>query len=94
MTMPQSTLDPPIASSAPEIGTRRPAVVKWYSLAKGYGFARLPGDDRDVFLHHSQLEDGSPLEEGEQILIELGEGERGLFGARIQRALAAGAARD
>ena len=68
--------------------SRRPAVVKWYSISKGYGFALLPGEDREVFLHHSQLEDGPPTD-GEEVLLELGEGERGLFGARIQRPAAA-----
>lgn len=64
------------------------ATVKWYSLAKGFGFASLPGDERDVFLHHSHLEDGYLPVEGDEIQIELGEGERGLFGAKIQRAAA------
>jgi CspA family cold shock protein len=63
---------------------RRLAVVKWYSIAKGYGFAQAPGEDREIFLHHSQLEDGPPVD-GEEVLLELGEGERGLFGARIKR---------
>lgn len=67
---------------------RRLAVVKWYSLAKGYGFAQLRGEDREIFLHHSQLEDGPP-KDGEEVLLELGEGERGLFGARIKRPAAA-----
>lgn len=82
-----STLAAPILD-APTV-TRRSAVVKWYSLAKGYGFAHLPGDDRDVFLHHSEIEDGQPLVDGEKIELELGEGARGLFGARIRRPVTA-----
>lgn len=91
--MPHLLMPRPVASSSQEEGSRRIAVVKWYSLAKGYGFARLPGDERDVFLHHSQLEHGHPPADGEEILIELGEGERGLFAAKIERA-AAPAARN
>ena len=75
-------------SSEANPDNRRLAVVKWYSLAKGYGFAQLRGEDREVFLHHSQLEDGAP-KDGEEVLLELGEGERGLFGTRIKRPAAA-----
>lgn len=84
--MPQPSLPRPIAPSSNDADSRRLAVVKWYSLAKGYGFARLPGDEREVFLHHSHLEEGYLPADGEEILIELGEGERGLFAARIERA--------
>lgn len=79
--MPHDVLTPPPTVSA----AHRRAVVRWYSVAKGYGFARLPGDERDIFLHHSELQDGVPPEPGEPILIELGEGARGPFGAKILR---------
>lgn len=77
---------PSAVSPSPAVTpVHRKAVVRWYSLAKGYGFARLPGDERDIFLHHSELGGGAPPEPGEEILLELGEGERGLYGARIVR---------
>lgn len=77
----------------PELPASRPAQVRWYSLAKGYGFARLidengdpdPADQRDVFLHHSSLPQGKVLAEGERIRIELAERERGPYATRIER---------
>lgn len=70
----------------------RPAQVRWYSLAKGYGFARLTDadgnpdpDERDIFLHHSLLPQGEVLAEGEPILIEIAERERGPYATRLER---------
>ncbi len=81
----KSELGPASATKGLGVPAKLPATVKWYSIAKGYGFASLQNDDRDIFLHHSEIADGLALTEGEQILIELGDGERGLFGAKIER---------
>lgn len=29
--------------------------VKWWSDSKGYGFARMPNSDQDIFLHYSHI---------------------------------------
>ena len=47
-------------------------IVKWYSLARGYGFIRRDGvddDAEDVFVHHSEVVD-APLTEGERVSFE------------------------
>lgn len=63
----------------------RPARVKWFDKAKGFGFANIFGLPDDVFLHvevlrHSGFAD---LAIGEAIGIRVVEGPRGLMAAQI-----------
>lgn len=53
--------------------------VKWFNASKGYGFANIPGDGRDIFIHYSAIEmDGyKTLKEGEDIQFELVDGPKG-----------------
>ncbi len=63
-------------------------IVKWYSLARGYGFIRLedrdedPGDD--IFVHHSEVP-GDPLVEGERVSFEIVDGPRGPKARNVRR---------
>jgi len=52
--------------------------VKWFSDKKGYGFITREGMD-DVFVHYSSIQgDGfRTLREGEAVLFEIADGERG-----------------
>lgn len=63
----------------------RPARVKWFDKAKGFGFANIFGHTDDVFLHievlrHSGFAD---LVIGEAIGLRVVEGPRGLMAAQI-----------
>ena len=63
----------------------RPARVKWFDKAKGFGFANIFGHPDDVFLHvevlrHSGFAD---LAIGEAIGIRVVEGPRGLMAAQV-----------
>lgn len=63
----------------------RPARVKWFDKAKGFGFANIFGHPDDVFLHvevlrHSGFAD---LSIGEAIGIRVVEGPRGLMAAQV-----------
>lgn len=53
-------------------------VVKWYNSQRGYGFITA-NDGGDVFVHRSNLlEQGEPpLEDGQPVEFEIGEGPRG-----------------
>ncbi|MDO5643568.1 MAG: cold shock domain-containing protein [Paracoccus sp. (in: a-proteobacteria)] len=73
----------------------QPARVKWFDQAKGFGFANLFGQSRDVFIHcevlrHSGLSD---LGVGEAVAMRVVDGRRGLMAAQIaawERGLPAG----
>jgi CspA family cold shock protein len=61
--------------------------VKWFNDAKGYGFIRQDGDNRDVFVHYSAIHgDGfKTLKEGERVYFEVVQGPKGLQAATVQR---------
>lgn len=53
--------------------------VRWFNAEKGFGFIDR-GDGKDIFVHYSQIqEDGyRSLNEGEDVVFELCETDRGL----------------
>lgn len=61
------------------------AVVKWFNHEKGFGFLRLPGESRDVFVHFSEiLQLGHRgLFEGQQVECSIEEGTKGLMARRV-----------
>lgn len=65
----------------------REGSVKWYSLAKGYGFVTPDEGGDDVFVHHSIVPDEKtrPLVEGERVRFEVTEGPRGVRALRLER---------
>jgi len=58
--------------------TLRQGRVKWYSLAKGYGFLAQKDDGEDVFFHHSEIVgEDDYLAEGARVSFEVVDGPRG-----------------
>jgi len=67
-----------------DLGITEEGTVRWYSLAKGYGFvARETGED--VFVHHSAIVGPEPLLEGERVRYELVKAPKGLRARRVTR---------
>ncbi len=65
--------------------TVQPARVKWFDKGKGFGFANVFGDSRDVFVHievvrRSGLAD---LATGEAVGLRVMEGNRGLMAIEV-----------
>ena len=74
------------ARHAAEHGLAR-GTVKWYSIAKGYGFIEPDDGGDDVFVHHSLVDEGGrgPLVPGERLAFEAAAGERGRLARHIER---------
>lgn len=62
-----------------------PARVKWFDKAKGFGFANVFEDSRDVFLHVEVLRRSgmADLATGEAVGLRWMEGDRGLMAVEI-----------
>lgn len=61
--------------------------VKWFSAAKGFGFIRAEGEDRDIFVHYSsiKMEGYKTLGEDEEVEFNLVMSERGPQAADVVR---------
>ena len=66
--------------------SRLKGIVKWFNNLKGYGF--LGRDDgKDVFVHFSSIQkDGyKRLQEGDEVIFDIVEGEKGPQADRVIR---------
>ncbi len=54
--------------------------VKWYNPEKGFGFIAPSNGDRDIFVHATALARSglSALAEGQKVVVECGQGKKGL----------------
>ena len=62
--------------------------VKWFDSKKGYGFVSNVSDDKDYFVHFSEIQtDGfKTLEEGQRVEFEIGEGTKGPVAKNVKAA--------
>jgi CspA family cold shock protein len=53
--------------------------VKWFNAEKGFGFITVEDGGQDVFVHYSAIEmtGYKVLEEGQQVVFEVGTGSKG-----------------
>lgn len=53
--------------------------VKWFNESKGFGFIEQDGDDKDVFVHFSAIQDEGfkTLREGQEVSFDIVEGPKG-----------------
>lgn len=58
--------------------------VKWYNSAKGYGFIKGE-DEKDVFVHRSDIPEGTTLNENDEVEYEIEKTERGTKAVSIKK---------
>ena len=60
--------------------------VKWFDSKKGYGFVSNISDDKDYFVHFSEIQSDSfkTLEEGQKITFEIGESAKGAVAKNVK----------
>jgi|TARA_Y100000034_G_scaffold134955_1_gene205010 CspA family cold shock protein len=60
--------------------------VKWFDSKKGYGFISNISDDKDYFVHFSEIQSDSfkTLEEGQKITFEIGESTKGAVAKNVK----------
>ena len=54
--------------------------VKWFNADKGFGFIAPDDGGKDLFVHHSEIQNGggyASLNEGQKVGYEVGQGQKG-----------------
>ena len=61
--------------------------VKWFNDAKGYGFIKREGKEKDIFVHFSAVKNSGLkyLKEGEQLTFEVEYSDKGLSAVNLQK---------
>ena len=57
--------------------------VKWFNSSKGYGFITPSSGGKDLFAHINEIQNGTPLQEGQQVQFEVTQGKKGPQASRI-----------
>jgi len=63
--------------------------VKWFNGAKGYGFIKREGKEKDIFVHFSAVKNSGLkyLKEGEQLTFEVEYSDKGPSAVNLQKAV-------
>ena len=66
---------------------RLSGTVKWFNDSKGFGFITREDGEKDVFVHHSAIQDQGyrSLNEGEQVEFEVVDGEKGPAASNVTK---------
>ncbi|RKZ35315.1 MAG: cold-shock protein [Gammaproteobacteria bacterium] len=54
--------------------------VKWFNADKGYGFITPDDGGKDLFVHHSEIQNSggyATLTDGQKVEYEIGQGQKG-----------------
>lgn len=59
-------------------------IVKFFNETKGFGFIKMNGSDKDVFVHVTGLKEG--IRENDEVVFDLQEGKKGLNAVNVRLA--------
>jgi CspA family cold shock protein len=62
--------------------------VKWFNDSKGFGFIALEDGSKDVFVHHSAIQNGGEyrtLNEGDRVEFDVVAGEKGPAAENVRK---------
>jgi cold shock protein len=72
--------------SSADTAVEETGTVKWFNAEKGFGFIARDGGGKDVFVHISAVERSglTSLAEGQQVIVDVAEGRKGLEATRVR----------
>ena len=56
--------------------------VKWFNHKKGFGFIERENSDKDLFVHHTEVEGN--INDGDKVEFEVGETEKGPNAVKVK----------
>jgi CspA family cold shock protein len=62
--------------------------VKWFNDSKGFGFIEVEDGSKDVFVHHSAIQNGGEyrtLNEGDRVQFDVVAGEKGPAAENVKK---------
>jgi CspA family cold shock protein len=59
--------------------------VKFFNESKGYGFIIEDGSSKEIFVHISEIANGSKLNENDAVSFEIKSGKKGLNAVNVSK---------
>ena len=56
--------------------------VKWFNRTKGFGF--ITGEDKEYFVHESEIKKG-PIDENDEVTFDVEEGDKGPKAVNVKK---------